>query len=147
MKARIGILALLVCLSVGVSYAQSTFTYNQDTYRGGNATVYNVGDEFLERKPSFPGGKEAMEQYLANNIKYPVIAEENDIQGLVLVSAIVETDGTLSDIKLAKSVDASLDREAMRVVKSMSSTKWTPGKCYGAPVRVKVFIPVTFRIR
>ncbi|MBP5715436.1 MAG: TonB family protein [Prevotella sp.] len=103
----------------------------------------NVYDQ-VEQMPQFPGGQAALIQYLARNIKYPVAAEENGIQGKVVVTFIVERDGTISNVKIAKSVDPSLDREALRVVKSMP--RWQPGKQKGANVRVKYTAPVNFSL-
>ena len=108
------------------------------------AVVYEITDDSLEQKPTFTGGEAALTTFLANNIKYPVVAEENGVQGQVTVSVIVETDGSLSDFKVTKSVDSSLDREALRVVKAMP--KWEPGKHKGETVRVRTSIPITFRL-
>ena len=79
------------------------------------------------------------------NIKYPVVAEENGVQGRVVCTFVVEKDGSITDVRVIKSVDPSLDKEAMRVVKSMP--KWIPGKQNGAAVRVKYTVPVTFRLQ
>ena len=78
-------------------------------------------------------------------MQYPVVAEENGVQGRVLCSYVVEPDGSISDIKVIKSVDPSLDKEAVRVVGSMP--KWIPGKQNGILVRVKYTVPVTFRLQ
>ena len=101
--------------------------------------------DVVEEMPSFPGGQSALMQYLASNIKYPVVAQENGVQGRVIVSFVVERDGSISDVKVARSVDPSLDREAQRVVKSMP--KWKPGKQNGSAVRVKYTVPVVFRLQ
>ncbi len=101
--------------------------------------------DVVEQMPSYPGGMGALMQYLSNNIKYPVIAEENGIQGRVICTFIVERDGSITDVKVAKSVDPSLDKEAMRVIKSMPN--WIPGKQNGSAVRVKFTLPVTFRLQ
>ena len=101
--------------------------------------------DVVEEMPSFPGGQAALMQYLASNIKYPVVAQENGVQGRVIVSFVVERDGSISDVKVARSVDPSLDREAQRVVKSMP--KWKPGKQNGSAVRVKYTVPVVFRLQ
>lgn len=101
--------------------------------------------DFVEHMPSFPGGQSALMQYLARNIKYPPIAEENGIQGRVVCSFVVERDGSVSDIRILKSVDPSLDKEAQRVIASMP--KWIPGKQNGQTVRVKYTLPVTFRLQ
>ena len=101
--------------------------------------------DVVEEMPSFPGGQGALMQYLASNIKYPVVAQENGVQGRVIVSFVVERDGSITDVKVARSVDPSLDREAQRVVKSMP--KWKPGKQNGSAVRVKYTVPVVFRLQ
>ena len=101
--------------------------------------------DVVEQMPSFPGGQAALMDYLNNNIKYPVIAEENGIQGRVIVQFVVGKDGHISDVKVAKSVDPSLDKEAVRVVSTMP--RWIPGKQNGQSVRVKYTLPVTFRLQ
>ena len=101
--------------------------------------------DVVEQMPSFPGGQAALMDYLNNNIKYPVIAEENGIQGRVIVQFVVGKDGHISDVKVAKSVDPSLDKEAVRVVKAMP--KWIPGKQNGQAVTVRYTLPVTFRLQ
>mgnify|MGYP002761729497 FL=1 len=101
--------------------------------------------DVVEEMPSFPGGQGALMSYLASNIKYPVVAQENGVQGRVIVSFVVERDGSISDVKVARSVDPSLDREAQRVVKSMP--RWKPGKQNGSAVRVKYTVPVVFRLQ
>ena len=101
--------------------------------------------DVVEQMPSFPGGPSALMQYLSSNIKYPVVAEENGVQGRVVCTFVVEKDGSITDVKVVKSVDPSLDKEAVRVVKSMP--KWIPGKQNGSAVRVKYTVPVTFRLQ
>ena len=101
--------------------------------------------DVVEEMPSFPGGSAALMSYLSSNTKYPVVAQEIGVQGRVIVSFVVERDGSISDVKVARSVDPSLDREAQRVVKSMP--KWKPGKQNGSAVRVKYTVPVVFRLQ
>ena len=101
--------------------------------------------DVVEQMPQFKGGDAALMDYLNKNIKYPVIAEENGIQGRVVATFVVERDGSITDVRVIKSVDPSLDKEAVRVVKSMP--KWNPGKQNGAAVRVKFTLPVTFRLQ
>jgi len=98
--------------------------------------------DVVEQMPQFPGGPQALFEYLSKNIKYPVVAEENGIQGRVIVTFVVERDGSITDVRVAKSVDPSLDKEAQRVVRSMPH--WIPGKQNGSAVRVKYTVPVTF---
>jgi len=103
--------------------------------------VYDV----VEQMPSFKGGESALMNYLKNAIHYPAIAEENGIQGRVVCTFVVERDGSITDDKVARSVDPSLDKEATRVIKSMP--KWIPGKQNGSSVRVKFTLPVTFKLQ
>lgn len=98
----------------------------------------------VEQMPSFPGGDAALMNWLRNNVRYPAVAEENGIQGRVVVSFVVERNGSITDVQVVKSVDPSLDKEAARVVKSMPN--WVPGKQNGSAVRVKYNVPVTFRL-
>ena len=99
----------------------------------------------VEQMPMFPGGDAALMSYLANNIHYPTVAAENGVQGRVVVGFVVERDGSITDVRILRGVDPSLDREAMRVVKSMP--RWNPGKQNGSAVRVKYQVPVSFRLQ
>lgn len=107
--------------------------------------VENKVFDVVEQMPSFPGGPSALMQYLSSNIKYPVVAQENGVQGRVVVSFVVERDGSITDVQVARSVDPSLDREAQRVVRNMP--RWIPGKQNGQAVRVKYNVPVAFRLQ
>ena len=99
----------------------------------------------VEQMPMFPGGDAALMGYLRDNIHYPTVAAENGVQGRVVVGFVVERDGSITDVNILRGVDPLLDREAMRVVKSMP--KWTPGKQNGSAVRVKYQVPVSFRLQ
>lgn len=101
--------------------------------------------DVVEQMPQFPGGDAALFEYLSTHIKYPTIAEENGVQGRVSVTFVVERDGSITDVKVVKSVDPSLDKEASSVVAGMP--KWIPGKQNGSAVRVKYTVPVTFRLQ
>lgn len=101
--------------------------------------------DVVEQMPSFPGGQGALLEYLASHVKYPVVAQENGVQGRVVVSFVVERDGSITDVRVVRSVDPSLDREAARVVSSMP--RWTPGKQNGSAVRVKYNVPVMFKLQ
>jgi len=96
----------------------------------------------VEDMPEFPGGELALRKYIANAIKYPVIAQENGIQGKVYVTFVVDKDGGISDARIARGVDPSLDKEALRVVNTLP--KWKPGKQRGKPVRVSYTVPINF---
>ena len=100
----------------------------------------------VETMPEFPGGQQALFKYLSENVKYPVIAQENGIQGRVICQFVVNKDGSIVEVELVRSGgDASLDKEAVRVIKSMP--KWKPGKQRGKAVRVKYTVPVNFRLQ
>ena len=100
----------------------------------------------VETMPEFPGGQQALFKYLSENVKYPVIAQENGIQGRVICQFVVNKDGSIVDVEVVRSGgDASLDKEAVRVIKSMP--KWKPGKQRGKAVRVKYTVPVNFRLQ
>ena len=101
--------------------------------------------EVVENMPDFPGGQAALMQYLAKNIKYPTIAQENGTQGRVIVQFVVNKDGSIVDAKVVRSVDPYLDKEALRVINTMP--KWKPGMQRGKPVRVKFTVPVMFRLQ
>ncbi len=107
--------------------------------------VSNKVFDVVEEMPSFPGGQAALMSFLSSNIKYPVVAQENGVQGRVIVGFVVERDGSITDVKVMRSVDPSLDREAQRVVRAMP--RWKPGKQNGSAVRVKYTVPVVFRLQ
>lgn len=111
-----------------------------NSFQESQARVY----EEVEEMPSFPGGPDALMEWLNNNVKYPVQAQENGVQGRVIVSFVVETDGRIDDAEVARSVDPYLDREALRVVKSMP--RWIPGRQNGECVRVRYNVPIAFRL-
>ncbi len=98
----------------------------------------------VEKNPEFPGGAAALMKYLRDNINYPVIAQENGIQGRVICEFVVNRDGSIVDAKVLRGVDPSLDKEALRVVNSMP--KWNPGEQRGKPVRVRFTLPVQFKL-
>ncbi|WP_091815447.1 M56 family metallopeptidase [Prevotella communis] len=100
--------------------------------------------DVVEQMPEFPGGQEALMQFLRQEVKYPKEAEEKGLQGRVVVRYIIEKDGSISEVEIVKSVNEYLDAEAIRVVNAMP--KWKPGKQKGEPVRVKFTLPITFRL-
>lgn len=107
----------------------------------------NEGEIFMivEEMPEFPGGQEALQKYLVENIRYPVIAEENGIQGRVFVSFVINQKGEVTNATVMRGVDSHLDREALRVIQAMP--KWKPGKQRNSPVRVSCVVPVNFVLR
>ena len=98
----------------------------------------------VEQQPEFPGGMSALMKFLSDNIKYPVIAQENGIQGRVITTFVVERDGSITDMNVVRGQDPSLDKEAVRVIKTMP--RWKPGQQRGKPVRVRFTLPVQFRL-
>jgi periplasmic protein TonB len=99
----------------------------------------------VEDMPEFPGGEIALRKWIAANIKYPVIAAENGIQGKVYVQFVVDKDGSITNARIARGVDASLDQEALRVVNNLP--KWKAGMQRGKPVRVSYTVPINFQLQ
>ena len=130
---KLFIIALLTLTGMSNAMAQQEVALEEKVY------------EVVEEMPSFPGGQGAMFEFIANNIQYPIVAEENGVQGRVLVSFVIKKDGSLSNVRVVKSVDSALDKEAVRLIKSMP--KWSPGKEKGQFVNVKFTVPVTFRLQ
>lgn len=106
----------------------------------GEDAVYTAVDNM----PEFPGGDLGLRKFIAKAIKYPEIAVERSIQGRVFVKYTVNKDGSVSDAKIARGVDVSLDKEALRVI--MSLPKWKPGMQNGKAVRVSLMFPITFQL-
>ena len=98
--------------------------------------------DMVEQAPQFPGGLSALVQYLMDNVRYPDIAKENGIQGRVLVRFVLDETGQVTDPKVVRGIDPSLDAEAIRLVKAMP--RWTPGRKDGKPVAVRYLLPVAF---
>ena len=101
--------------------------------------------DMVEQAPQFPGGPAELMAWLGKNIRYPVIAQENGIQGRVICQFVVGSDGSVRDIKVMRGVDPSLDKEAIRVIQSMP--KWIPGRQNGKAVSVRYTLPVTFKLQ
>ena len=105
--------------------------------------IYDIAA--VQEQPLFPGGEQAMHNYLITQLKYPEDAREMNVQGKVYVQFTVDTNGNHTDVELKRGVYASLDREAMRVI--MAMPKWTPGKLGGRAVAVRMIVPITFNLR
>ena len=101
--------------------------------------------ESVEQMPQFPGGEAEMMKYLAQNIQYPVNAARNNVEGRVVLQFVVEKDGRIGEVKIARTVDPELDAEALRVVKSMPN--FIPGRQHGKPVAVWYTIPISFKLQ
>ena len=133
MKKLILMLLMAECCLIS-AHAQKTVVSQT------NQTVFDT----VEQMPDYPGGMQAMIAFLQTNMKYPEDAAKQKVEGRVMVQFIVETDGSISDVHVAKQVFPSLDAEAIRVVQAMP--KWTPGKEKGNVVRVKYNLPIVFRM-
>jgi protein TonB len=99
--------------------------------------------DVVEQMPSFPGGDQKLHEFIKKNLRYPKECADSGIQGRVIIAFIVERNGKLSNIRVVKSVNPALDKEALRIVNLMPNM--VPGKQNGRTVRVKFLIPITFR--
>lgn len=133
---KLFLVAVLSVLATSHAFSQS----NQQV----KETDGTKSSQVIEEMPMFPGGEKALVNYLKENLKYPTVPAENGIQGRVIVLFKVEADGSLTDVRIGGSVDPSIDREALRLVKAMP--KWIPGKQDGKPVPVKFQLPITFSL-
>lgn len=133
MKKLILISLMTVC---GLMTAHAQKTVVSQT----NQKVFDA----VEQMPEYPGGMQAMIEFLQTNMKYPEDAAKQKVEGRVMVQFVVETDGSITDVHVAKQVFPSLDAEAIRVVQAMP--RWTPGMDKGRVVRVKYNLPVVFRM-
>ena len=139
----------LILLTASFTYAQAQ--HESDTVAltnvkeiaapGIDTTIYNN----VEKMPTFPGGEFKMYEFLAMNIRYPQRARQDGYSGTVYVRFIVEPDGTITNIEVAKGVGGGCSEEAVRVVKMMP--KWIPGEAFGKKVRVTYTLPVNFRLQ
>ena len=132
---------LLATLSVLAILFTVNTTAGAQNKKTANDKVY----EKVEVMPEFPGGNQAMMDFVATNVKYPKEAMDKNISGRVMVQFVVEKDGSISDIKVAKGIGGGCDEEAVRVVKAMP--KWKPGKEKGKPVRVGFMMPFAFKLQ
>lgn len=131
----------LILMSVMIACCFLTANAQKTVVSQNNQKVY----EHPEVMPEYPGGMSAMVEFLSKNVKYPKDAAKQKVEGRVLVWFVVETDGSLTDVKVAKKVFPSLDAEAIRMVKTMP--KWTPGKHNDQPVRVRFALPIVFKAK
>ena len=132
---KLVLLSMMAVLCLMTANAQKTVVSQS------NQNVYDQ----VEEMPEFPGGMPALIEFLQTNIKYPKDAIKQEVGGRVMVMFVVETDGSISNVRVARKVFPSLDEEAVRVVKTMP--KWKPGKEKGRLVRVNYTLPVVFSIK
>ena len=128
---------VLLALPLGL-FAQSTAKVQQDTVK--EEMIYDMP----EIMPEFPGGADALDEFLKTNLKYPPAAKDKGIQGKVYVQFVVEKDGSVTNVTVRRSAHALLDAEAVRVVKLMPN--WKPGTMRGKRVRVRYTLPVSFML-
>ena len=121
------------------------FTINTTAMAQNKKTSNDKVFEKVEDMPEFPGGEQAMMDFVGKNVQYPKEAMEKEISGRVLVGFIVEKDGSISETEIVKGIGGGCDEEAVRVVKAMP--KWKPGKEKGKPVRVSYMMPFTFKLQ
>lgn len=108
---------------------------------------FGVGEVITnpDKMPEFPDGEQAFNDFLRKNIRYPILAKENNIMGKVFASFIVNTDGSISDIKIVRAIGGGCDEEVIRVLGLMPN--WKPGEVSGKAVKVKYMVPVNFIIK
>ena len=128
-------MSLMAMLGLTTVSAQKTVVAQK------NQQVFDV----VEQMPEYPGGIQALLDYLMESVKYPEDAEKQKIEGRVIAIFVVETDGSISNVEVVKPVFPSLDAEAVRVLSAMP--KWTPGKQSGKAVRVKYTVPINFQLK
>ena len=134
---RLIIMSLMATCCLTTVLAQKTVVSQKDQ----KEEPFNV----VEDMPAFPGGMEAMIQFLSSNIQYPADAQKQKVDGRVLVNFVVEKDGSITEVKVIKPTFPSLDAEAVRVVKAMP--KWKPGYQKGQAVRVQFTMPINFSLK
>ncbi len=104
--------------------------------------TYDMVD--IQKPPSFPGGEAELLKFLPQNIKYPPLARENNIQGVVALTFVISKDGSVRDVNIVKDIGGGCGKEAVRVVQTMP--KWVPGEANGNPVKVRFTLPVRFKL-
>ena len=129
------LIAVMAFFGLAPMWAQKTVVSQK------NEKVVDV----VEQMPEYPGGMQALFEFLRQNIKYPEDAQKQKVEGRVLATFVVETDGSISNVEVVKHAFPSLDNEAVRVIQAMP--KWTPGKQGGKVVRVKYTVPINFSLK
>ena len=130
----------LIIMSLMVLFGLTTVSAQKTVVAQKNQQVFDV----VEQMPEYPGGPGALIEYLSQNVKYPEDAKQQKIEGRVLATFVVETDGSVSNVEVVKPAFPSLDAEAVRLLSAMP--KWIPGKQNGKVVRVKFTVPISFNL-
>ena len=134
-------LLLLLALFVSISFINAQTDVPIVKSESDNADLFTV----VEQMPEFPGGEQAMNDFLLKNLKYPQMAKDKGIQGKVWLSFVVDKDGTIKDVEVLRGIGGGCDEESVRVVKLMP--KWKPGYQSGKPVMVKFRFPINFILK
>ena len=132
MKARLLLLLATLLTGCGAAMAQSE----------GSATMGGEIYTVVEQSPEFPGGEDALIRWLGTHVQYPTAAKEKGVEGAIFVTFVVETDGSISNVKVLRDIGGGCGQEAVRVV--MLMPKWKPGKQAGKVVRVQFNLPIYF---
>ena len=130
-----------IIMSLMALFGLTTVSAQKTVVAKKNQQVFDV----VEKMPEYPGGQAALFEYLQKNVKYPADAEKKKEEGRVLVTFVVNTDGSITDIEVVRKTFPSLDAEAVRVISGMP--RWKPGEQKGQKVRVKYTVPLTFRLK
>lgn len=130
-----------IIMSLMTLFGLTTVSAQKTVVAKKNQQVFDV----VEKMPEYPGGQAALFEYLQKNVKYPADAEKKKVEGRVLVTFVVNTDGSITDIEVVRKTFPSLDAEAVRVISGMP--KWKPGEQKGKKVRVKYTVPLNFRLK
>ena len=131
----------LVLMSLMAVFCLTTVSAQKTVVSQKNDKVFDV----VEQMPEYPGGMQALFEFISQNIKYPADAQKQKVEGRVLAKFVIETDGSISDIEVVKHAFPSLDAEAVRVIQAMP--KWIPGRQKGQAVRVKFVMPINFSLK
>ncbi len=134
----LGITAMTAC-----SQVQDSLVNEPSTQTNNNQPINQIVGDVIEEMPSFPGGKEALMKYLANNTKWPNLEGKDSIEGRVIIGFTVRSNGSIENIKVMRSLRTDYDEEALNVVKKMPN--WNPGKLNGSNVEVKYTLPIVFK--
>ncbi len=140
------LLRLLAFILIPVGVMAQNDGIPADTVNVAEQEEAELGEIFIdvEEMPEYPGGYDAMYKYIAENISYPPIAVEKNIQGKVYVQIVIDKVGQVQESVVVRSVDPILDNEAIRIIRNMPN--WTPGKQRGKPVNVRMILPITFAL-
>lgn len=130
-----------IIMSLMALFGLTTVSAQKTVVAKKNQQVFDV----VEKMPEYPGGQAALFEYLQKNVKYPADAEKKKVEGRVLVTFVVNTNGSITDIEVVRKTFPSLDAEAVRVISGMP--RWKPGEQKGQKVRVKYTVPLTFRLK